>query len=60
MTTKEIKEKERSFEYPPRLQIQCQKIDVTKPLYSGFEISKRGHNNVTVAKFSLDKTVAGM
>ena len=58
-----MKEREKSFEYPPRLQIRCKQIDVSTPLYFSFKISKRSTKNMDnskeIAQFSLDKEVAG-
>ena len=60
MTVEEIREREEQFEYPPRLQIDCQQIDPSKPLSSSFKISKRSKNNeVPIAKILLRKQVAG-
>ena len=59
-TVDQIREREKSFEYPPRLQIRCEQIDDTKPLYSSFEESKRSKNReMPIAKFSLIKKVSG-
>ena len=60
MTVEEIREREEQFEYPPRLQIDCQQIDPSKPLSSSFKISKRSKNNeAPIAKILLRKQVAG-
>ena len=59
-TVDQIREREESFEYPPRLQIRCEQIDDTKPLYSSFKLSKRSKNReMPIAKFSLIKKVSG-
>ena len=59
-TVDQIKEREESFEYPPRLQIKCEQIDDTKPLIFSFEVSKRSKNmKIPIAKFSLVKKVSG-
>ena len=58
LTVEEIRKREESFDYPPRLQIECEQIDDSKPLYSSFTISKK-HSKVNVAEFSLIKKVAG-
>lgn len=58
LTVEEIRERETNFDYPPRLQIQCEQIDTSKPLYSSFEVSKR-HKNMVVAVFPLVKKVTG-
>ena len=62
LTVKQMKEREKSFEYPPRLQIKCKQIEVSKPLYFSFKISKRSRNmdnSKEIAQFSLHKEVAG-
>ena len=59
-TVEQIKEREESFEYPPRLQIKCEQIDDSKSLYSSFEVSKRNNNqDIPIATFSLIRKVAG-
>ena len=60
LTVEEIREQEEQFEYPPRLQIDCQQIDPSKPLNSSFKISRRSKNNeAPIAKFLLRKKMAG-
>ena len=60
LTVEEIREREERFEYPPRLQIDCQQNDSSKPLNCSFEISKRSKNNeAPIAKHLLHKKVAG-
>ena len=58
LTVEEIKTREASFDYPPRLQIQCEQIDVSKPLYSSFQVSKK-YKNMVIAEFPLVKKVTG-
>ena len=41
LKNKEIKEHEKKFEYPPRLQIECTQLDGSKPLHSSFVVSKK-------------------
>ena len=59
-TVEQIREREECFEYPPRLQIRCEQIDDTKPLYSSFKVSKRSKDReMLIAKFPLIKKVSG-
>ena len=62
LTVKQIKERERNFEYPPRLKINCEHMDTsTKPLQSRFTISKRSKDKeIPIAQFPLVKKVTGM
>ena len=56
LTVEEIIKKEESYEYPPRLQIECKQIGDFKPLYSSFVISKKDKRNEIIediAQFSL-------
>ena len=58
-----MKERERNFEYPPRLKINCQQIDASKSLCSSFMVSKRSNSEETpIAQFPLVKRlrVSGM
>ena len=60
LTVEQIKEREESFEYPPRLQITCEQIDNSKSLYSSFKVSKRSKDKEKpIAQFPLVKKVAG-
>ena len=60
LTVEQIREREESFEYPPRLQIKCEQIDNSKSLYSSFKISKRSKDKEKpIAQFPLVKKVAG-
>ena len=54
-----MREREETFDYPPRLRIECVHIDSSKPLYSSFKVSKK-HNNIMIGEFSLVKQVTGM
>lgn len=58
LTPEEIKMRQESFDYPPRLQIECQQIDPSKSLYNKFDLYKRYPNQV-IAEFSLVKKVTG-
>ena len=61
LTVEQIKEREESFEYPPRLQIKCEQINPLKSLDSNFKIFKTTKNNeVPIATFPLVKKVTGM
>ena len=61
LTVKQIKERERNFEYPPRLKINCEQMDASKPLCSSFKISKRSKDEeIPIAQFPLVKKVTGM
>ena len=58
LNVEEIKEREESFEYPPRLQLTCDQIksDASKSLFCSFEISKKSNNTTTtIAEFSVKK-----
>ena len=62
LTAKEIREREESFEYPPRLQLTCDQIksDASKSLFCSFEISKTSNSKTTtIAEFSVKK-IAGI
>ena len=60
LTVEQIREREESFDYPPRLQIKCEQIDASKPLYSSFEVFKSTKSKeVLIARFSLVKKVTG-
>ena len=62
-TVEQIKEREESLEYPPRLQIKCEQIDATtcKSLFFSFKISKRSKDReIPIAQFPLIKKVAGL
>ena len=62
LTVEQIREREQSFEYPPRLQIKCEQIDYSKSLYSSFEISKRSEDMekpIDIVTFPLIKKAAG-
>ena len=60
LTIEQIREREESLEYPPRLQIKCEQIDASQPLYCSFKISKKSNSIETpIAKFSLVKKVTG-
>lgn len=55
-----MREREKCFEYPPRLLIKCEQIDDSKPLSSSFVISKRSKNKeIPIAQFSLVNQVSG-
>ena len=59
LTAKEIKEREESYDYPPRLQIRCYQIDASKALLFSFTISKRTMNSQTnIAQFVVKKTAS--
>ena len=58
LTVEERREREESFDYPPRLRIECLQIDATKPLYSNFKVSKK-HNKNVIGEFSLIRQVTG-
>lgn len=58
LTVEEIKEREASCDYPPRLQIQCEQIDFSKSLFSSFEVSKKNWK-MPIAQFPLVKKVSG-
>ena len=56
LTVEQMKERQRNFEYPPRLKINCEQIDASKPLCSSFKVSKRGKGEETpIAEFPLFK-----
>ena len=60
LTVEQIREREESFEYPPRLQITCAQIDNSKSLCSSFRVSKRSKDmEKPIAEFPLVKQVAG-
>ena len=59
LTKKEMRRREKTFQYPPRLRIECVHIDSSKPLCSSFTVSKI-HNHVVIGEFSLVKQVTGM
>ena len=64
LSVEQIKEREESCDYPPRLQIKCKQINVSKSLYSSFMISKKSKNmdpdtSVPIVQFSLDKEITG-
>ena len=60
LTIEEIKERENSFDYPPRLQITCEQLDASKPLFSNFQVSKRSkHLERPIVQFPLVKTMSG-
>ena len=58
LTKEEMREREETFDYPPRLRIECVHIDSSKPLCSSFTVSKK-HNNVAIGEFLLVKQVTG-
>ena len=62
LTVEQIKEREESCEYPPRLLIECQQIDPSKPLYSNFTVAKRNKSmeEKVIAQFPLVKKVKSM
>ena len=53
-----MREREETFDYPPRLRIECVHIDSSKDLCSSFKVSKK-HSNDIVGEFSLVKLVSG-
>ena len=62
LSVEQIKEREESCDYPPRLQIKCKQINISKSLYSSFVISKKSKNmdtSMPIAQFSLEKEVKG-
>ena len=61
LSIEQIKEREESLEYPPRLQIKCEQLDASKPLFSSFKVSKRSKNReIPIAQFPLIKKVTGI
>ena len=62
LTVEQIREREESFDYPPRLKIECVQIDVSKSLFSSFVVSKRSKNMETtpIAQFLVIKKVLGI
>ena len=61
LTVEQLKEREESFDYPPRLQIKCEQINPLKSLYSNFKVFKTTKKNkVPIATFPLVKKVTGM
>ena len=61
LTVEQMKEREESLEYPPRLQIKCEQIDPLKSLNSNFKVFKTTKSNeVPIAMFPLVKIVTGM
>ena len=58
LTDDERREREKSFDYPPRLRIECIPTGTSKPLYSSFKVSKK-HSEIVIGEFSLTKQVAG-
>ena len=60
-TIEEMKERERTFDYPPRFQILCKQNDTSKSLFSSFVLSKKNLNEEEeeIAEFSLIKIVTG-
>ena len=60
LTIEEIREREKCYEYPPRLQIHCKQIDFSKSLSSSFVVSKRNRDKeISITQFSLVKQVSG-
>ena len=59
LTKKEMRKREKAFEYPPRLRIECVHIDPSKSLCSSFSVSKKPDNTV-IGRFSLVKQVTGI
>ena len=60
LTNDQIKEREKSFEYPPRLQIKCEQIDYSKLLHFSFKVAKRTKNReIAIAQFSLCEKISG-
>ena len=58
LTLEEIKDREKSCHYPPRLQIKCQQIGAFKALNTSFKVSKRSKSEETfIAEFPLIKEV---
>lgn len=65
LTRDEIKKREGSCEYPPRLQIECKQItNLSKPLIFSFVVSKMNKDmkeiHIAQFQFSLIKTVTGI
>lgn len=65
LTTEQIKQREERFQYPPRLQIECEQNKPCEPLHSSFQVYKRYKElsikaPVPIARFLLVKKASGM